>query len=37
MDPILWVPIGMVLVVAVVGVWAAYHYGEVRKRGRRDD
>ncbi|SDQ74745.1 hypothetical protein SAMN05428996_2650 [Quadrisphaera sp. DSM 44207] len=32
MDTVLWVPIGLVLLLAVVGVWAALHYGEVRRK-----
>lgn len=32
MDPIFWIPIGMILVIAVAGVFYAYWQGESRKR-----
>lgn len=33
MSAVLWVPIGFILLLAVVGVWAAYYYGSVKRRG----
>jgi membrane protein YdbS with pleckstrin-like domain len=34
-DVLFWIPVGLVLVIAVVGVFWAYYYGEVKNKQKR--